>query len=74
MNAGISEYMMRSNDEFNERIDKVEDLVHEMMDMLVTIKYTVTTMNERLDTVSDSISFNPAIARGTSYEKYIKTG
>ena len=73
MNSSISEYMMRSNDDFNERIDHMEDKVDEILSSLVALQTSLHQITNQLDVVmSDSIKFNPASARGTSYEKYIK--
>ena len=71
-NASISEFLLRANDDMNERMDFMEARVQEVLDTLSTVSYTLDQVKALVETMEGTASFDIKKAREATYGKYIR--
>ena len=71
-NASISEFLLRANDDMNERMDYMEAKVQEVLDTINTLSYTIDQVKALVESLEGNVSFDIEQAREATYGKYIR--
>ena len=62
----ISEYLIQQSQEFNNRIDGIEELARQIADKLTALEYNIKRIEDKLD----AVHIEPQ--EGFEYEQYIR--
>ena len=71
--GSLSEYMVRKSDEFNIRVDIIEQRISNMDEKLSAMEYNVNRLVDQLEVLLDKLPYTKPTAGETSYEKYLKS-
>lgn len=71
--GSLSEYMVRKSDEFNVRVDIVEQKISNMDEKLSAMEYNVNRLVDQLEVLLDKLPYTKSVTGDSSYEKYLKS-
>ena len=71
--GSLSEYMVLKADEFNIRVDIIEQRISNMNEKVSAMEYNVNRLVNQLEILLDKLPYTKPTSGETSYEKYLKS-
>jgi len=70
----VTEYMVQQANEFNHRVDEIQQMIQLLVDRLTRVEYNIERLEQSINVVADTL---PLVLSGdegerVKYEKYLK--
>ena len=72
MSATLTEYMVQKADEFNARVDVVEQKISIIYEKIGAMEYNVNRLVHQLEVLVDTLPYIKPNSGETGYEKYLR--
>ena len=72
MSATLTEYMVQKADEFNARVDVVEQKISIIDEKIGAMEYNVNRLVHQLEVLVDTLPYIKPNSGETGYEKYLR--
>ena len=70
--GSLSEYMVRQANEFNIRVDMIDQKVSSMHEKLSVMEYNIDRLVNQLEVLLSTLPHNKPIGGDETYEKYLR--